>query len=73
MKKEILKKPVFTKEIVEIVKRSPSINEMRERLRDYHENDIAQSFPLLNRAERNLLYSALDAKWLAEIISYLLP
>ncbi len=25
----------------------------------------------LNRAERNLLYSALDAEWLAEIISYL--
>ena len=50
MKKEVLKEPVFTKEIVEIVKRSPSINEMRERLRDYHENDIAQSFPLLNRA-----------------------
>ena len=71
MKKEVLKKPVFTKEIAEIVKRSPSLNEMRERLRDYHENDIAQSFPLLNRAERNLLYSALDAKWLAEIISYL--
>lgn len=71
MKKEVLKEPVFTKEIVEIVKRSPSINEMRERLRDYHENDIAQGFPLLNRAERNLLYSALDAKWLAEIISYL--
>ena len=69
MKKEVLKEPVFTKEIVEIVKRSPSINEMRERLRDYHENDIAQSFPLLNRAERNLLYSALDAKWLAEIIN----
>ena len=71
MEKEILKEPVFAKEIVEIIKRSPSIADMRERLRDYHNNDIAQSLELLNRAERNLLYSALDAKWLADIISYI--
>ena len=44
---------------------------MREQLQDYHDNDIAQSLQFLNRAERNLLYSALDAEWLAEIISYL--
>lgn len=71
MEKEILKEPVFANEIVEIIKRSPSIADMRERLRDYHNNDIAQSLELLNRAERNLLYSALDAKWLADIISYI--
>ena len=47
------------------------MEEMREKLRDYHDNDIAQSFESLNRAERNLLYSALDAKWMAEIISYI--
>ena len=71
MEKEVLKEPVFAKEIVEIIKRSPSIADMRERLQDYHNNDIAQSLELLNRAERNLLYSALDAKWLADIISYI--
>ena len=71
MEKEALKEPVFAKEIVDIIKRSPSIDDMRERLQDYHNNDIAQSFELLNRAERNLLYSALDAKWLADIISYI--
>ena len=71
MEKEILKEPVFAKEIVEIIKRSPSIADMREQLQDYHNNDIAQSLELLNRAERNLLYSALDAKWLADIISYI--
>ena len=71
MEKEVLKEPVFAKEIVDIIKRSPSIADMRERLQDYHNNDIAQSLELLNRAERNLLYSALDAKWLADIISYI--
>ena len=71
MRKEVLKEPIFAKEIAEIIKVSPSIEEMREQLRDYHENDIAQSFEFLNRAERNLLYSALDAKWMAEIIAYI--
>lgn len=71
MTKEVWKEPAFAEEIVEIIRTSHSIDEMREKLRGYHENDIAQSFELLNRAERNLLYSALDAEWLADIISYL--
>lgn len=71
MRKEVLKEPIFVEEIVEIVRVSHSMDEMREQLRDYHDNDIAQSLKYLNRAERNLLYSAIDAKWMAEIISYL--
>ena len=71
MRKEILKEPIFTEEIVKIIKLAPSIEEMRDKLKDYHDNDIAQSFELLNLAERNLLCSALDAKWMAEIISYI--
>ena len=71
MRREVLKEPIYVEEIVNIVKVSHSMEEMREQLRDYHENDIAQSLEFLNRAERNLLYSALDAKWMAEIISYI--
>lgn len=71
MRKEILKEPTFTEEIVQIVKLSSSIEEMRDKLKSYHDNDIAQSFELMNITERNLLYSALDAKWMAEIISYI--
>lgn len=71
MKKKILKEPIFAEEIVEITRTSRSIEEMKERLHDYHDKDIAESLELLNRAERNLLYSAVDAKWLAEIISYI--
>ena len=70
-KKEVLKEPVFAKEIAEIMKSSHSIDEMREQLRDYHENDIAQSFKFLNKDERKRFYRALDAKWMAEIIAYL--
>lgn len=71
MKKEVLKEPIFAETILRIIRSSPSMEEMREQLRDYHDNDIAQSLKYLNRAERNLLYSALDAEWLAEIISYI--
>lgn len=71
MKKEVLKEPIFAEKILRIIHSSPSMEEMREQLRDYHDNDIAQSLKYLNRAERNLLYSALDAEWLAEIISYI--
>ena len=71
MNKKVLDESIFVNKIVKIIKESHSIDEMREQLRDYHNNDIAQSLELLNRAERNLLYSALDAKWMAEIISYI--
>lgn len=71
MKKEVLKEPIFAEKILRIIRFSPSMEEMRKQLRDYHDNDIAQSLKYLNRAERNLLYSALDAEWLAEIISYI--
>lgn len=69
MRKETLQEPVFAEEIVKIIRFSHSIDEMREQLRDYHGNDLAQSLNYLSRAERSLLYSALDAEWLAEIIS----
>ena len=63
--------PGFAGQIVEIIKSTRSIDEMTEKLKDFHDKDIAQSFELLNTAERNLLYSALDAEWLADIISYI--
>lgn len=71
MKNKVLKEPIYAERIVNAVKLSCSMEEMSNKLKDYHDNDIAQSFEFLNRAERNLLYSALDAKWLAEIISYI--
>lgn len=71
MRKEVLMESGFAGQIVEIIKSTRSIDEMTEKLRDFHDKDIAQSFELLNTAERNLLYSALDAEWLADIISYI--
>ena len=71
MEKEILKEPIFTEEIVEIIRNTRPLKEMRERLSDYHDNDIAQSLSLLTADERKLLYKTLGAEWMAEIISYI--
>lgn len=68
MRKEVLKEPGFAGQIVEIIKSTRSIDEMTEKLKDFHDKDIAQSFELLNTAERNLLYSALDAVDLWSVI-----
>ena len=71
MMKEVLREPIFVREIIDIIRSSHSADELRDRLRDYHDNDIAQSLEFLNQKERIDLYNALGAEWMAEIISYL--
>lgn len=71
MNKEVLKEPIFVEEIVDIIKASLPEEELRERLRDYHDNDIAQSLELLSKTGRVHLYSVLGAEWMSEIISYI--
>ena len=70
MRKEVLKEPIFAKEIAEIIKVPPSIEEMREQLRDYHENDIADILEKLSPAERCKLYRILDMDTISDIFEY---
>lgn len=44
MKNKVLKEPIYTERIVNAVKLSCSMEEMRNKLKNYHDNDIAQSF-----------------------------
>lgn len=71
MMKEVLREPIFVREIIDIIRSSHSADGLRDKLRDYHDNDIAQSLEFLNQKERIDLYNALGAEWMAEIISYL--
>ena len=48
MKKEVLKEPIYVEEIVDIIRSGLSNEEIKEKLNDYHDNDIAQSLELLN-------------------------
>lgn len=70
MKKEVLKEPIYAEEIVAIIRSGLSEKKLKEKLGDYHDNDIAQSLELLDKTERNYLYNVLGAEWISRIISY---
>lgn len=61
---------VFFKEIISIIRKNISPLAMKEKLMQYHENDIALSLPELNEKERELLYSLLDNETLSSVIEY---
>lgn len=70
MRKEKLKEPIFVEQIINIIRSGASDAELKEKLADYHENDIAQSLGLLSKEERERLYNTLGVEWISEILSY---
>ena len=71
MRKEVLKEPKFTEDIVSIIRSGFGREQLIEKLSDYHEKDIAQSFAFLTREERKALYDTLGAEWISNIFSYI--
>ena len=70
MRKEVLNETKFIQEIVAVIRSGLSRDQLLEKLRDYHENDIAQAMTFLDKQERVSLYELLDTEWLSEIITY---
>lgn len=70
MEKEVLREPIFVEEIIEIIRAGLPDEQLKEKLADYHENDLAQSLEQLEADERKHLYSVLGAEWISEIFSY---
>lgn len=62
--------PDYKNEIAQIVKSKLTPKSMRERLTDYHENDLAAALTVLEREERNRLYGVLRADTLARVLEY---
>lgn len=62
--------PDYRTEIVEMIRSNLTPGRMKERLLDYHENDIAAAMELLKKNERSRLYSVLDPAALASILEY---
>ena len=60
-----------TGEILSIIRSGASPLALRERLEDYHENDIASVLPELQPAQRKKLYLVLNPEFLAEVFTYL--
>lgn len=68
---EIDPREKITEELLELLKSNLPAEALREKLDDYHENDVAQVIPLLTEEERKQLYLKLDDDYLSEIFSYL--
>ena len=65
--------PDYKAEIAQLVKSSLTPTRMRQKLMDYHENDLASALEILEREERNRLYGVLDADTLAGVLEYAEP
>lgn len=68
---EIDPREKITEELLDLLKSDLPAETLREKLDDYHENDVAQVIPLLTEEERKQLYLKLDDDYLSEIFSYL--
>jgi len=62
--------PDYKTEIVDILRGNLAPKLKKERILDYHENDIAAALELLEEDERNKLYSILDTETLANVLEY---
>ncbi len=60
----------YAAEVAEIIRSNTAPKVLRDRLFDYHENDIAAALELLGRDERRKLYSLLDDQTLACVLDY---
>jgi len=69
--KEVLKEPIYVTEIVQIIRTAKTREQLREQLKNYHDNDIAQSLEILAKAERLHLFHLIGAEWASEIITYI--
>ena len=62
--------PDYKTEIAEIIKSNLTPKLIREKILDYHENDIATALVYLKKEERSKLYSILDIDTLASVLEY---
>ena len=64
-------RPDYQKNILDIIRGNASPRLLREKLSDYHENDIADVWPRLQPAERRKMYHILDSTELSNIFEYM--
>lgn len=63
-------KPDYEKEIVQIIRTNVAPAILKEKLDDYHTNDIADVLPDLTLAERKKIYRILDPDMISDILEY---
>ncbi|MQN01080.1 MAG: magnesium transporter [bacterium LCO1.1] len=62
--------PNYEGEILSLIRSNSSPTVLKEKLEDYHENDIADALPKLQPNERKKIYRMLSPELLAEILEY---
>ncbi len=62
--------PDYKLEIAEILKSNLTPKALKDKMMDYHQNDIAAAMELLNEEERRKLYHILDSQTLSDILEY---
>ena len=58
-----------SQEILSVIRSNASPGILRNKLEDYHENDLADIFPELTLAERRKICRILDTNMLSDILS----
>ncbi len=69
--KLIPEKRDYENELLQIVTSNLKVKELKERLSEYHGNDIAKIFPIINAEQRKRLYRVLSDEEISDIFSYL--
>lgn len=61
----------YENELISLIKSKIKKSELKERLSEYHENDIAKIFPLIEPEDRKKLYHVLSDEEISGVFSYL--
>lgn len=69
-KEQITQHPDYVQELVNIIKSNISPMALKEKISDYHDNDIADALEELEPQDREKLYRILDQDSLANILEY---
>lgn len=67
---EIKQHPDYQQELISIIRSNLSPKALKEKLLDYHENDIAAVLELLSKDERMKIYNILDSETISDILEY---
>ena len=62
--------PDYEHEIITVIRSTLTPKLIKEKIGEYHENDIAAAIDLLKKDERHKLYSILDTQTLADVLEY---
>ena len=61
---------MYTEELLKLIRETENEEELREKLDEYHDNDIATAFEELSGAERIKMYGVIGDKWASDIIQF---